>query len=99
MKVGVWCDENSYQLPSLSPSLSPTNLPPPRLAAQAQNLKKAEGPRKLYVGSLHYNINETMLKKIFESFGNVSRGGRSGSPHRMSCMFCDGGLPPSLSLD
>ena len=42
-----------------------------RLAAQAQNLKKAEGPRKLYVGSLHYNISEQMLKPIFEAFGQV----------------------------
>jgi len=42
-----------------------------RLAAQAQNLKKAEGPKKLYVGSLHYNISEQMLKPIFEAFGQV----------------------------
>lgn len=44
-----------------------------RLAAQAQNLKKAEGPKKLYVGSLHYNINEAMLKAIFEPFGAVEK--------------------------
>lgn len=44
-----------------------------RLAAQAQNLKKAEGPKKLYVGSLHYNINEMMLKAIFEPFGSVEK--------------------------
>lgn len=44
-----------------------------RLAAQAQNLKKAEGPKKLYVGSLHYNINEAMLKAIFEPFGTVEK--------------------------
>ena len=43
-----------------------------RLAAAAQNLKKAEGPKKLYVGSLHYNISEQMLKAIFEPFGHVS---------------------------
>ena len=50
-----------------------SNFCPPffRLAAQAQNLKKAEGPRKLYVGSLHYNISENMLKPIFEAFGQV----------------------------
>ncbi len=42
-----------------------------RLAAAAENLKKAEGPRKLYVGSLHYNINEQMLKAVFEPFGQV----------------------------
>lgn len=32
---------------------------------------KKEGPRNLYVGSLHYNITEDMLKKIFEPFGDV----------------------------
>ena len=42
-----------------------------RLAAAAENLKKAEGPRKLYVGSLHYNINEEMLRAVFEPFGQV----------------------------
>lgn len=42
-----------------------------RVAAAAQNLKKAEGPRKLYVGSLHYNINEIMLKAVFAPFGQV----------------------------
>lgn len=44
-----------------------------RLAAAAQNLMKKEGPRNLYVGSLHYNINEQMLKKIFEPFGYVEK--------------------------
>ena len=44
-----------------------------RLAALAQNLMKKEGPRNLYVGSLHYNISEQMLKKIFEPFGHVDK--------------------------
>ena len=44
-----------------------------RLAALAQNLMKKEGPRNLYVGSLHYNISEQMLKKIFEPFGHVEK--------------------------
>ena len=44
-----------------------------RLAAAAENLKKAEGPKKLYVGSLHYNITEDMLQGIFSPFGNVER--------------------------
>lgn len=34
---------------------------------------KKEGPRNLYVGSLHYNITEPMLKKIFEPFGFVEK--------------------------
>ena len=37
----------------------------------AENLKKAEGPRKLYVGNLNNNINEIMLKAVFEPFGQV----------------------------
>ena len=30
------------------------------------------GPMKLYIGSLHVNINEDMLRGIFEPFGSVS---------------------------
>ena len=30
------------------------------------------GPMKLYIGSLHVNINEEMLRGIFEPFGSVS---------------------------
>lgn len=51
----------------IQPTMSEKN----RVAAAAQNLKKAEGPRKLYVGSLHYNINEIMLKAVFAPFGQV----------------------------
>ena len=43
------------------------------MAAQAQNLMKKEGPRKLYVGSLDYNITENMLVKIFQAFGDVEK--------------------------
>lgn len=31
------------------------------------------GPMRLYVGSLHFNITEDMLKGIFEPFGKVSQ--------------------------
>ena len=30
------------------------------------------GPMRLYVGSLHFNITEDMLRGIFEPFGRVS---------------------------
>ena len=30
------------------------------------------GPMRLYVGSLHFNITEDMLRGIFEPFGKVS---------------------------
>lgn len=29
------------------------------------------GPMRLYVGSLHFNITEDMLRGIFEPFGKV----------------------------
>ena len=44
-----------------------------RLAAQAQNLMKKEGPKKLYIGSLHYNITEGIIKSIFEPFGHIEK--------------------------
>lgn len=34
------------------------------------------GPLRLYVGSLHFNITEDMLKGIFEPFGKVKLGTR-----------------------
>lgn len=39
----------------------------------ANNLQKGSGgPMRLYVGSLHFNITEDMLRGIFEPFGKVS---------------------------
>lgn len=46
-----------------------------RAAGQAtMNLLRGQntGPMRLYVGSLHFNINEDMLRGIFEPFGRVS---------------------------
>ncbi|XP_030044089.1 putative RNA-binding protein 23 [Microcaecilia unicolor] len=43
-----------------------------RLAAMANNLQRgSSGPMRLYVGSLHYNITEDMLRGIFEPFGKI----------------------------
>ncbi|XP_068818414.1 probable RNA-binding protein 23 isoform X5 [Capricornis sumatraensis] len=43
-----------------------------RLAAMASNLQKGSGgPMRLYVGSLHFNITEDMLRGIFEPFGKI----------------------------
>lgn len=40
----------------------------------ANNLQKGSGgPMRLFVGSLHFNITEDMLRGIFEPFGKVSR--------------------------
>lgn len=38
----------------------------PNLAPKASN-----GPTRLYVGSLHFNITEDMLRGIFEPFGKI----------------------------
>lgn len=44
-----------------------------RAAAMANNLQKGSaGPMRLYVGSLHFNITEDMLRGIFEPFGRVN---------------------------
>ena len=32
---------------------------------------KDKGPMRLYVGSLHFNITEDMIKGIFEPFGKI----------------------------
>ncbi|KAL2103668.1 hypothetical protein ACEWY4_000536 [Coilia grayii] len=43
-----------------------------RAAASANNLQKGSaGPMRLYVGSLHFNITEDMLRGIFEPFGRI----------------------------
>lgn len=44
-----------------------------RLANQMPNLapKNHVGPMRLYVGSLHFNITEDMLRGIFEPFGKI----------------------------
>lgn len=43
-----------------------------RAAALANNLQKGNaGPMRLYVGSLHFNITEDMLRGIFEPFGRI----------------------------
>ncbi len=47
------------RMPFPPPYHIPANIPP-------------NGPMKLYVGSLHVNITEEMLRAIFEPFGNVS---------------------------
>lgn len=43
--------------------------PTPAAAAKKINSE----PQRLYVGSLHFNVNEDMLKSIFDPFGTVTR--------------------------
>jgi len=40
-------------------------------AAPAFQPKSHTGPMRLYVGSLHFNITEDMLRGIFEPFGKI----------------------------
>lgn len=44
-----------------------------RIANTMPNLppKNFAGPMRLYVGSLHFNITEEMLRGIFEPFGKI----------------------------
>ncbi|XP_066460062.1 probable RNA-binding protein 23 isoform X3 [Eleutherodactylus coqui] len=42
-----------------------------RLAAMANLQRGSFGPVRLYVGSLHFNITEDMLRGIFEPFGKI----------------------------
>ena len=42
-------------------------------AAAAMKASSEMGPMRLYVGSLHYNISEEMLRGIFDPFGKASR--------------------------
>lgn len=50
---------------------SPTMAEKNRLANQKDATPKSQGPMRLYIGSLHQNITEAMLRAIFEPFGNV----------------------------
>ena len=38
-----------------------------------QTTASSKGPMRLYVGSLHFDISEQMLKEIFEPFGRLDR--------------------------
>lgn len=41
------------------------------IAAMSGSVVPTHGPMKLYVGSLHFNISEDMLRGIFEPFGRI----------------------------
>ena len=41
------------------------------MAALTGSVIPSHGPMKLYVGSLHFNITEDMLRGIFEPFGRI----------------------------
>lgn len=51
-------------------NIQPTHAEKNRAAMAAAGAVQ-KGPMRLYVGSLHFNITEDMLKDIFEPFGKV----------------------------
>ncbi|XP_035829313.1 RNA-binding protein 39 isoform X2 [Aplysia californica] len=53
----------------VQPSQAEKNRAQPAVAPAPQ--KASEGPLRLYVGSLHFNITEDMLRGIFEPFGKI----------------------------
>lgn len=55
----------------------------------ANNLQKGSaGPMRLYVGSLHFNITEDMLRGIFEPFGRVKAHLPQAAVHGLSFFLC-----------
>lgn len=55
--------------------IQPTQAEKNRAAASAAALQRGitTGPMRLYVGSLHFNITEDMLRGIFEPFGRIEK--------------------------
>ncbi|XP_013778541.1 RNA-binding protein 39-like isoform X1 [Limulus polyphemus] len=65
---------NGQKLLGVPIIVQPTQAEKNRAAASANNLQKGNtGPMRLYVGSLHFNITEDMLKGIFEPFGKIDK--------------------------
>jgi len=52
--------------------VQPTQAEKNRAASSSSTLQRGtSGPMRLYVGSLHFNITEDMLRGIFEPFGKI----------------------------
>lgn len=64
---------NGQKLLGVPIVVQPTQAEKNRIANSLPNMVQRThyGPMKLYVGSLHYNITEDMLRGIFEPFGHV----------------------------
>ena len=64
---------NNQKLMGVPIIVQPSQAEKNRAAQTNQTLQKGStGPMRLYVGSLHYNITEEMLRGIFEPFGKVN---------------------------
>lgn len=63
---------NGQKLLGVPIIVQPTQAEKNRAAAATTTLQKGNtGPMRLYVGSLHFNITEDMLRGIFEPFGKI----------------------------
>ncbi|XP_076325212.1 RNA-binding protein 39-like isoform X2 [Tachypleus tridentatus] len=72
--VSLACGLNGQKLLGIPIIVQPSQAEKNRAAALASNLQKGSyGPMRLYVGSLHFNITEDMLKGIFEPFGRIEK--------------------------
>jgi RNA-binding protein 39 len=66
---------NGQRLHGVPIIVQPSQAEKNRLASMASAMvpvTNKTGPMRLYVGSLHFNITEDMLRGIFEPFGKVS---------------------------
>lgn len=67
---------NGQRLHGVPIIVQPSQAEKNRLASMSSAMvpvTNKTGPMRLYVGSLHFNITEDMLRGIFEPFGKVCR--------------------------
>ena len=65
---------NGHKIAGYPIIIQPTQAEKNRAAASASAPQRGvSGPMRLYVGSLHFNITEEMLKGIFEPFGRIDK--------------------------
>lgn len=65
---------NNFTTDNCNVLLQPSQAEKNRVASSAATALRglmSSGPMRLYVGSLHFNITEEMLRGIFEPFGKV----------------------------
>ena len=68
---------NGQKLLGVPVIVQPSQAEKNRIAGSYADLmsrgSKDKGPMRLYIGSLHFNITEEMLKGIFEPFGKIQQ--------------------------
>lgn len=63
---------NGQKLLGVPVIVQPSQAEKNRTAGYEMGGKQQKGPMRLYVGSLHFNITEDMLRGIFEPFGKIT---------------------------